>query len=367
MTAQPRVRDLTTPRTKTPQVETALHGAADLLIALWLVEGCDEMTQSFEEYGLGADWFATFSDGLSPETRSLLDKIRSGNVWISAMSLLENMESGSTTDEFINHVESMDPAEFRLALLAMHEADSAEYERLAPAAAAGDRQAVAELMDLPVVADHERWADTMRELLALEPRETTDLIVGAMRGVHTDVFVTYEKEFRPILERDLHAKQAMIGRLSTERFVELATNGISIEKQGYRRPMLLIPSVVGRPWNIFTESSNRMIIAYPVADEYMDADPDAPPTWLIKTYKALGDERRLRILRRLSHGPASLHELADELAVSKSTLHHHMMLLRSAGLVKVLIGADQEYALREDIVPETTAVLQAYIDNTGGT
>ena len=43
-----------------------------------------------------------------------------------------------------------------------------------------------------------------------------------------------------------------------------------------------------------------------------------------------------------------------------------MMLLRSAGLVKVLIGADKEYALREDIVPETTAVLQSYIDNSGG-
>jgi len=366
MTAQPRVRDLTTPRSKAPHVEVAIHGAADLLIALWLIEGCDEMTQSFEEYGLGSEWFAEFSGALSPETRSLLESIDSGNVWISAMSLLDDMPGGSSVDDFIDRVDSMDPVDLRLALLAMHEADSAEYERLAPAAAAGDREAVLALMNLSVAAKHERWANTMSELLALEPRETTELIVGAMRGVQTDVFSTFESEFRPILERDLAAKQAMTGRLSTERFVELATNGLSIEKQGYRRPILLIPSVVGRPWNIFTESSKRMIISYPVADEYMDADPDAPPTWLIKTYKALGDERRLRILRRLSRGPASLHELADELDVSKSTLHHHMMLLRSAGLVKVLIGADKEYALREDIVPETTAVLQSYIDNSGG-
>ncbi|MEN8115111.1 MAG: helix-turn-helix domain-containing protein, partial [Actinomycetota bacterium] len=64
-------------------------------------------------------------------------------------------------------------------------------------------------------------------------------------------------------------------------------------------------------------------------------------------------------------GNASLHELADELDVSKSTLHHHMMLLRSAGLVKILVGTDKEYALREDVVPETAAVLQSYIDNPG--
>lgn len=367
MMAQPRVRDLTRPRATAPPVETALHGATDLLMTLWLIEGCDEMPQSFEEYGLGADWFAEFAQSLSPETRLLLDPIRSGNVWISAMSLLNDMPSGSTVDEFIDHVEAMDPTNLRLALLAMHEADSSEYERLAPSAAAGDQEAVAELMSLPVVTDHRRWAGTVRELLILEPQETTGLIVGAMRGVHRDVFSSYEDRFRPILERDLEAKRTMAGRLSTERFVELATNGISIEKQGYRRPILLIPSVVGRPWNVFTESSSRLIIAYPVADEYMDADPDAPPTWLIKTYKALGDERRLRILRRLSHGSASLHELATELDVSKSTLHHHMMLLRSAGLVKILIGADKEYALREDVVPETTAVLQAYINNTGGT
>jgi len=366
MTSQPRIRDLTTPRSNTPPIETALHGAADLLIALWLIEGCDEMTQSFEEYGLGAEWFTGFSDALSSETRSLLESIGSGNVWISAMSLLEDMTSGSTVDDFTDRVEAMDPTDLRLALLAMHETNSPEYDRLALAAAAGDRDATVALMALPVVAKHQRWANTMTELLALEPRETTELIVGALRGAQADVFSTFESDFRPSLERDLSAKQTMADRLSTERFVELATNGLSIEKQGYRRPMLLIPSVVGRPWNIFTESSSRMIIAYPVADEYMDADPDAPPQWLIKTYKALGDERRLRILRRLSRGPASLHELADELDVSKSTLHHHMMLLRAAGLVKVLIGADKEYALREDIVPETTAVLQSYIDSSGG-
>lgn len=366
MTAQPRVRDFTAPRSSDPQVETALHGAADLLIALWLVEGCDEMTQSFDEYGLGAEWFASFTDALSPETRSLLAQIGSGNVWISAMSLLDDMADGSTIDDFIDHVAAMDPTDLRLALLAMHETDSAEYKRLAPAAAAGDQEAVSDLMALPMVAKHERWAQTIHYLLALEPHETAGLITGAMRGVHADVFRTYESEFRPILERDIAAKREMAERLSTERFVELATNGISIEKQGYRRPILLIPTIVGRPWVIFTESARRLIMGYPVADEYMEADPDAPPTWLIKTYKALGDERRLRILRRLSHGSTSLHELAHELDVSKSTLHHHMMLLRSAGLVKVLIGTDKEYALREDIVPETTAVLQAYINNPGG-
>ncbi len=366
MSTQPRVRDFTSRGTSGPDVEIALHGAADFLITLWLLDGCDRTTQPLDEYGVGADWFSGISEALSEETRSAVEQVGTGAAWISAMSILDDVADGSTVDEFIDHVATMDPADLRLTLLTPETMDDPEYARLAPAAAAGDRRAADELRALPIVSGHEHWADGIRDLLDLEPSETTDLIVRAMRGVQDEAFASHEREFRPILERDVEAKRTMSDRMSTERFVELATNGISIEKQGYRRSILLIPSIVGRPWNIFTESADRLIIAYPVADEYMQADPDAPPAWLIKTYKALGDERRLRILRRLSGGPASLHELADELQISNSTLHHHMMLLRSAGLVKVLIGTEKEYALRRDVVPETTAVLQAYIDRTGG-
>jgi DNA-binding transcriptional ArsR family regulator len=363
---QPRIRDFTAPRASQPSVETALHGAVDLLVALWLLEGCDEMAQSFGEYGLGADWFAEFSESLTPETRETVARVGAGDIWISIMSVLDVMANGSTVEDFISHVEAMDPVTLRLELLSIKEAHDPDYVRLGPAAAAGDADALAELVALPVAAKHKRWTESIQLLFELEPAETRALIVAAMRGAHQDVFARYEAEFRPSLERDYAARQELQERLSVERFVEVTTNGISIEKQGYRRPILLIPSVVGRPWVIFTESAERLIMAYPVADEYMDADPDAPPNWLIKTYKALGDERRLRILRRLSQGPASLHELADEFDMSKSTLHHHMMLLRSAGLVKVLMGADKEFTLREDVVPETTAVLQSYIDHQGG-
>jgi DNA-binding transcriptional ArsR family regulator len=366
MTPNPKIHDFTAPGAPKPRVDVEVHSAADLLIAMWLLGGCDEAAQPREEYGLGADWFMKFSESLSPTTRSLVERVGAGETWIAAMGILNEVTDGSTVEDFINHVDSMGPTKLRLALLSLNEANDPEYERLGRAAAAGDHDALAELLSLPVVKGHEQWAESMRPLLEMDPHETTDLLVSAMRGVQTDAFAVHESEFRPILDRDVVAKRAAAERLSTERFVELATNGISIEKQGYRKPILLVPSIVGRPWNIFTGSSDRMIVAYPVADEYMQADPDAPPTWLIKIYKALGDERRLRILRRLARGPASLHELADELDASKSTLHHHMMLLRSAGLVKVLIGTEKEYALRKDIVPETTAVLQAYIHNTGG-
>ena len=360
MTMEPRVRDFTAQQSNDPVVELALHSATDLLVVLWLLEGCNEALQDYEEYGLGPDWFDRLTGQLSDEATAAVSLVGAGDVWISVMSILDDMPDGSTVDEFIDHVQGMDPIDLRSRLVELKSSRGADADLLR-AAAEGDDDALEKFLGLPMFDGHERWRDTVKGLLDIDPEETADRIVTAMRLVQKDAFAEHESAFRSILERDIAAHRAMARRMSAERLVELTTNGISIERGGYRKPILLVPTVTGRPWVIFTETPDRLIMTYPVADEYMDADPDAPPNWLIKTYKALGDERRLRILRRLSQGPATLHELAEELEVSKSTLHHHMMLLRTAGLVKVQIGNEKEYELREDVVPETAVVLQAYI------
>ena len=81
----------------------------------------------------------------------------------------------------------------------------------------------------------------------------------------------------------------------------------------------------------------------------------------------MGDEKRLRILRYLAKGPASLSQIADELDVAKSTAHHHLGLLRAAGLVKVTLGDEKEFRLREDTMPETAAVLAGYLATNSAT
>jgi DNA-binding transcriptional ArsR family regulator len=359
-TMEPRVRDFTARQSNEPVVDLALHSATDLLVVLWLLEGCNEALQDYDEYGLGPDWFANITAQLSDEATAAVQRVGAGEVWISVMSLLADLPDGSTVDEFIDHVQAMDPVDLRSRLVELKSSSRTDSDLL-KAAAEGDTEALEQFLALPMFEGHDRWRNTVKSLLEIPQEETVDRIVTAMRIVQKDAFAEHEAEFRKILERDIKAHRLMAGELSAERLVELTTNGISIEQGGYTKPILLIPTVTGRPWVIFTETPGQMIMAYPVADEYMDADPDAPPNWLIRTYKALGDERRLRILRRLSRGPASLHDLAEELDISKSTLHHHMMLLRTAGLVKVLIGNEKEYALREDVVPETAAVLQAYI------
>jgi DNA-binding transcriptional ArsR family regulator len=54
----------------------------------------------------------------------------------------------------------------------------------------------------------------------------------------------------------------------------------------------------------------------------------------------------------------------EHMDMAKSTIHHHLMLLRSAGLIRITLSESKQlskYSLRKDIVPETAAVLQGYI------
>ncbi len=108
-------------------------------------------------------------------------------------------------------------------------------------------------------------------------------------------------------------------------------------------------------------------MCYPVSDRTLASDPDAPPGWLVKLHKALGDEKRLKILRRLAGGDATLVELSTELDTAKSTLHHHMMLLRAAGLIRVHVGDDKRYSLRDETLPEAATYLNHYIHPTNDT
>jgi DNA-binding transcriptional ArsR family regulator len=43
----------------------------------------------------------------------------------------------------------------------------------------------------------------------------------------------------------------------------------------------------------------------------------------------------LRVLRRLRESPASLAELAAEFGQPKTTMHHHLVTLRAAGLIRI--------------------------------
>lgn len=115
--------------------------------------------------------------------------------------------------------------------------------------------------------------------------------------------------------------------------------------------MLLVPQFHHRPWNVFQDYRDLRVIQYPA--DALPAVPGEPPPGLLRLTRALSDESRLRILRFLATGPRSFTDVVQFMGLAKSTVHHHMVVLRAAGLVRVHDRGDvTTYSLRPGAVDE---------------
>ncbi len=128
-----------------------------------------------------------------------------------------------------------------------------------------------------------------------------------------------------------------------------------------------MPSVTLRPWTLVTEFDDALVVSYSVDDDDLNADPESAPGWLVRYHKALGDGRRLRILRHLAQQPATLAEVTEMLGLAKSTVFHHIGVLRSAGLVRVKLDPDREgvtsYEVRWKTLGEARTQIDKYLES----
>jgi len=84
---------------------------------------------------------------------------------------------------------------------------------------------------------------------------------------------------------------------------------------------------------------------------------------LERTFHALGDEKRLAVLKRLVSGERCVCELAEAAGVGQSLLSFHLRVLKDAGLVRVRrVGRWGFYSV--DV--ETVGGLQSFLGDLGG-
>jgi DNA-binding transcriptional ArsR family regulator len=225
-------------------------------------------------------------------------------------------------------------------------------------AAQGDIEAQKEMLKSSF-PDDTHWQRTLRWLLSLEPAATKNLLLDIFRDWNEEVFHKQELGIMPVLARDVEAKLALKLTHSAEQLIEIATGWEYVPEPGIRR-VVLVPSYIMRPWNSSSERNDTVIFCYPVAEESISADKNAPPARLVKLAKALADERRLRILKKLATGSYTLQEMADDLGIAKTTLHHHVITLRSAGLVRMNLS-DKHWSLRQYMLNNVGDLLNTYL------
>jgi len=352
MSSGPRVRDFTD-QDRELRVDIDPSPVHEVLSALFVAAHSSKAA----EYEIGSHVIELFnlyaSDQLKADMRATG---HCGEVWLWLIGVAHSLPEPRTAESLVAYLEMMDPVSMRRELLGTACITESKGFELAAieGAAAGETESVDSLFEQ---LDAESG---LRSILQLSPTDTREKLVRIVQQFTDEVFPKLEID-QSVRERDAGDKRAMARTLAADRLVETATNGITFTPRPDVGGVVLIPSIVARPWVFITDYAALRIFVYPVADEHLAEDPDAPPGYLIELYKALGDESRLRILGMLSDGPMSLADITERLDLAKSTAHHHLRVLRTAGLVRVSIDETRAYSLRSGAMSEAGQLLERYL------
>lgn len=316
-----------------------------------------------DTYDIGQAWRTEVRERAGAELMERLTAISfgDGDTFRHLLGLAYDTPAPRDVPAFLGHLRATDAIELKLHLVQFYARDT---RRLTPsatirAAVAGDPDARAEFLRTSH-PDYEPWTAYLRAVLEADETWLKDEMIAVLETWAERVWKPESLTILPILERDAEAKRELQRDLPLDQFVTTATNGVEFSPRPGLERVVMIPSFLQRPLVGHVEFGDVLIIVFPVADESVSAETDAPPLRLVRLSKALGDEKRLRILRALADGEKSLMELADTFGVAKTTMHHHMIILRSAGLVTVGVGS-KRYRLRHETVPDVGALLSGYL------
>lgn len=344
-------------RSAPPSLDVWASPAAELIhLAALLAHGDDA------SFDVGAERVHAIRSSLPDE---LVDAITSevDNAWLVATRLIATLDEPGSVDGLFALLRTSPTTAWRVFLDDVCQAQEVDPAVL-DAHLAGELDA-ATLRRTLLADELDEWHTEMVDvLLSGEPAAYGTRVLEVLERLHEHVEGTLLAEAMGPIRRDVAARREQLaaGADVTTVVVE-ASNGYELASDTPVDRILMTPSYWFRPWLLFGRTGSTEVLSTPVADEHLVLPSQAPPPALVKLCKALGDEGRLRLLRRMTSGPIQLADAMEELDVAKTTAHHHLAILRQAGLVVVRgEGRGTTYGLRTS---PSRAVQRALADYLG--
>ena len=322
-------------------VEAEARSALELLIGL---SAATSRAETHDE-----SWVPP-PDRWSPALREAVFEVgeRSGEAWLHLLGLALELPAGDA-QSFVKGVARVDALELRRHLVGVYVpawislVGASTLERTA----AGDEKAIASLLEHPRYYAG-RAAEALPTLLSVPPKETKRRLSTALRLFAEEAFSPNEPEIMAPIVAAAEVTRELAETLAPQALIASVTRGYVYEPEPEFDRVVLVPHVAARPLLLLCQHRAARVICYPVSPEQLDPEASlAEETVLLG--RALGDGRRVAILRRLASGDATLDELAGATGLAKSTAHHHLAQLRAAGLVT--LGGNARgywYALRSE-------------------
>jgi DNA-binding transcriptional ArsR family regulator len=341
------------------EVEFDVSEAAEVLMSICVIGDVDE----YDTFDLGAAWLEEQRAAVPSDLLETVDRfaLGAGKVAGHLLGTVVDTPKPRTFAAFYELLAATDAHEIKLQLMGRYSGASSHLPApdVTERAARGDAEAQEQFLE-PLREYWDKY-ESARGLVEGDAEELKRQLVDFLPRWHELVFLPHEPEWREAAERDVEAKLAAAPGRTPQQLAELATRGYQYAPSPDIRKLVFFPSWWMRPWVILWEHNGAKIFGYPIAGG-ADAQTDSPAE-VARVYKALGDEGRLKLLRRLSEGPLMLSEAAAELGVAKSTAHHHLAILRQAGFVTVRDEDEKVYKLRSDL-PAAGELLGGYLGSS---
>ncbi|MFJ7954575.1 ArsR family transcriptional regulator [Lysinibacillus sp. NPDC096418] len=143
---------------------------------------------------------------------------------------------------------------------------------------------------------------------------------------YQEYFIDIEEMISPILTHNI--KNVVLASLNEHPFseIETITQGFNIENLRVTE-VVLAPTWHFRPLSLIDIFNEKAVLTYPCLMSVRDE------TLLIT--KALAEDKRLQILSSMKEESKTFTELVQLMGMTKGNIHHHLLLLRSAGLLRI--------------------------------
>ncbi|NPC92050.1 winged helix-turn-helix transcriptional regulator [Bacillus sp. WMMC1349] len=300
------------------------------------------------------DYWLQIKQSISKELLEQLHFVEKNNTWKSLLQLLHQKEFNHLSD-FITYIKDLNDSEMRFICLPFV---GNEYQIYRENAAQGEESSIEILRK---VTHHNPFFPTYIEFISkYEVTLLKEHLIKVMSKWYEEVMEKSLEETKVILKNDYESKKLMKKKLTPEGLVQWATGGVTYMPEPSVHTVLLIPQYIYRPWNIEADIEGMKVFYYPVSNESITPnDQYTPNHFLVLKHKALGDEARLKIVKLLSEKNRTLQDITEQLNIGKSTIHHHLKMLRAAKLVEII---DSKYCLKTDVFELMFKELEFYLN-----
>lgn len=182
--------------------------------------------------------------------------------------------------------------------------------------------------------------------------------IGAMKDQFVELLTQWnESYFKKFDLLEVLKKNAVEVRKLSKQFPSVETvdkvTDLWIGYEANLDKMVLVPSIHANPIKFIYKFNGLNIINYPVDPPVGEGEL---PYKIKRLTKALNDDNRIRILQLVAQGPKTFTDLVNELGLSKATVHQHLYVLRSAGLLR-LHYYQEFYTINPEIFEKVKSIL----------